>query len=68
MATHCRRSHGQRSLAGYSPWGRKESDTTEQLNSDNKNKKNPYIMRYKTTKMKKIGEGNTMNLLLTVLN
>ena len=24
---------GQRSLAGYSPWGRKESDTTEQLNS-----------------------------------
>ena len=24
-------SHGQRRLAGYSPWGRKESDTTEQL-------------------------------------
>ena len=24
-------SHGQRSLAGYSPWGRKESDATEQL-------------------------------------
>ena len=23
-------SHGQRSLVGYSPWGRKESDTTEQ--------------------------------------
>ena len=23
--------HGQRSLAGYSPWGRKESDTTQQL-------------------------------------
>ena len=22
-------SHGQRSLLGYSPWGRKESDTTE---------------------------------------
>ena len=22
--------HGQRSLAGYSPWGRKESDITEQ--------------------------------------
>ena len=22
-------SHGQRSLAGYSPWGHKESDTTE---------------------------------------
>ena len=23
--------HGQRSLAGYSPWSRKESDTTEQV-------------------------------------
>ena len=27
--------HGQRSLAGYSPWGRKELDTTEQLNNNN---------------------------------
>ena len=26
-------SHGQRRLEGYSSWGRKESDTTEQLNS-----------------------------------
>ena len=25
------KSHGQRSLVGYSPWGHKESDTTEQL-------------------------------------
>ena len=24
-------SHGQKSLVGYSPWGRKESDMTEQL-------------------------------------
>ena len=35
MATHSSirtwRSHGQRSLAGYSPWGHKESDTTERL-------------------------------------
>ena len=35
MATHSSilawRSHGQRSLAGYSPWGHKESDMTEQL-------------------------------------
>ena len=23
--------HGQRGLAGYSPWGRKDSDTTERL-------------------------------------
>ena len=26
------KSHGQRSLAGYSPWGHKEMDTTERLN------------------------------------
>ena len=25
------KSHGWRSLVGYSPWGRKESDTTERL-------------------------------------
>ena len=25
--------HGQRSLAGYSPWGLKESDTTERLST-----------------------------------
>ena len=26
------KSHGWRSLVGYCPWGRKESDTTERLN------------------------------------
>ena len=26
-------SHGQRSLVPYSPWGHKECDTTEQLNT-----------------------------------
>ena len=25
--------HGQRSLAGYSPWGHKESETTEKLST-----------------------------------
>ena len=25
------KSHGPRSLVGYNPWGRKESDTTERL-------------------------------------
>ena len=29
------KSHGQRSLVGYSPWGRKESGMTERLNSNN---------------------------------
>ena len=35
MATHSStlawKSHGRRSLVGYSPWGRKESETTERL-------------------------------------
>ena len=28
--------HGQRSLVGYSPWGRKESDMTERLSVQSK--------------------------------
>ena len=28
--------HGQRSLVGYSPWGRKESDMTERLSMQSK--------------------------------
>ena len=28
------KSHGQRSLAGYSPWGRQESDMTKWLNNN----------------------------------
>ena len=31
------KSHGQRSLAGYNPWGHEESDTTWQLSNKNKN-------------------------------
>ena len=27
--------HGQRSVVGYSPWGRTESDITEQLSTQN---------------------------------
>ena len=32
------KSHGQRSLAGYGPWGCKESDTTERLHFSNMGK------------------------------
>ena len=32
------KSHGQRSLVGYSPWGNKESDTTNWLNNSKGNK------------------------------
>ena len=41
--------HGPRSLAGYSPWGHKESDTTEQLtHNNNSNKtKSPFHVSLK---------------------
>ena len=35
--------HGQRSLAGYSPWGHKESDRTEQLNHNKKGELIPLM-------------------------
>ena len=35
--------HGQRSLACYSPWGRKESDTTEATEYTQPSKKNEII-------------------------
>ena len=38
-------SHGQRSLAGYSPWGRKETDMTEGLTHTNKSQ-SWFIMVY----------------------
>ena len=40
------KSHGQRSLVGYSPWGRKESDTTERLQFTS----NILIQRYLAVK------------------
>ena len=47
MATHSSilawKSHGQRRLLGYSPWYRKESDTTWQLNNNNNNNGRPLL-------------------------
>ena len=40
MAIHYSRlenPHGQRSLAGYSPWGHKQLDTTERLSTTQHN-------------------------------
>ena len=54
MATHSsiiawKKSHGQRSIVGYSPWGLKESDTTEQLHI------HTYIPDVKTMRKKAKG-------------
>ena len=41
------KSHGQKSLAGYSPWGFKESDTTEHTHTiRNKHKYYPFPCKY----------------------
>ena len=42
-------SHGQRSLAGYSPWGHKESDTAEQLSTQVTNTQNPGLIIVRIT-------------------
>ena len=39
-------SHEQRSLAGYSPWGHKESDTTEQLSLSFFKKRRKYLLLF----------------------
>ena len=37
------KSHGLRFLAGYSPWGHKELDTTERLHFQNKKINSLYL-------------------------
>ena len=44
------KSHGQRSLAGYSSWGHKESDTTSKVNN-NSNSYHNYLIRTPIQKM-----------------
>ena len=38
--------HGQRSLAGYSPWGQKESDTTEHSRAQSNAKVSSRLKKY----------------------
>ena len=45
--------HGQRSLAGYSPWGRKESDMTEWLGRPHERESWGYTRPWKLEREKK---------------
>ena len=45
----CEEFHGQRSLAGYSPWGCKESDTTERLTLTEKSSHISQMQQPRTT-------------------
>ena len=42
------KSHAQRSLVGYGPWGHRESERTQQLNSNNKVDKGQMYISYKS--------------------
>ena len=42
--------HGHRSLAGYNPWGHKESDMTDRLNT-HKMMTNPQLTPHSTVKI-----------------
>ena len=59
IATHSSilawKPHGQRSLAGYSPWDHKESDTTKQLST--------HIHTHTHTQMFKYIQNNFTTLL-----
>ena len=49
MATHSStlagKSHGQKSLVGYSPWGHKESDMTERLDLNRSRRSKEEVAR-----------------------
>ena len=53
MATHSSilawKIHGQRSLAGYSPWGLKELDMTEQLSTQHRYDCNEFLKIFSKT-------------------
>ena len=50
------KSHGQRSLVGYSPQGRKESDKTEQLHF--LSHKIIFTMPFKIASLKQVNKNN----------
>ena len=50
--------HRRRSLIGYSPWGRKESDTTERLHFPCRATQDGWVMMESSDKMWSAGEGS----------
>ena len=78
------KSHGQRSLVGYGPWGRKESDTTEGLhftsqylkptmfcrkrNCQNHNSKDSFGYIFNCPKIEEAWSMKTQNIVYGVLS
>ena len=58
-------SHGQRNLEGYSPWGRRESDTTERLTTQqNRTAENSFIITMLQTENSRCGLPARLKLTL----
>ena len=60
-------SHGQRSLAGYSPWGRKESDMTEHACSDTNIHPRNLTSRYLPSRNESIMHTKTCTRMLMIV-
>ena len=56
-------SHRQGSLAGYSPWGQQESDTTEPLNNNNAESS---FSNYSSGRWKAVGQSQHPSLSLSL--
>ena len=57
-------SHEQRSLVDYTPWGQKESDTTEQLNNNNERVTHTHTHTHTRAVSYKTSSGLGNNLFL----
>ena len=63
----CLESHGQKSLAGYSPWGHKESDTTEHACSDTNIHPRNLTSRYLPSRNESIMHTKTCTRMLMIV-
>ena len=56
------KSDGQRSLEGYSPWGHKESGTTEQLSAHTHTHTHTHREAINEEDLKVPGQGHSLNI------
>ena len=61
------KSHGQRSLAGYSPWGHRESDMTERLSTRTHTHQisSPLFVKVQDDPQALTSFGNFLNIILS---
>ena len=61
------KSHGQSSLAGYCPWGHRESDTTERLSTHTRTRQSssPLFVKVQDDPQALTSFGNFLNIILS---